>query len=61
MIRFSPLLDPIRYMIGKYDDLNNKIQNLMKFMTVDYLSIERLTPLSSPYGRYDDILKYTDF
>ena len=48
-------------MIGKYDDLNNKIQNLMKFMTVDYLSIERLTPLSSPYGRYDDILKYTDF
>ena len=27
-IKYSPLLDPIRYMIGKYDISNNKIRNL---------------------------------
>ena len=26
--KFSPLLDPTRYMIGKYDDLKDKIKNL---------------------------------
>ena len=30
-IKFSPLLDPIRYMIGKYDVNNNNIRTLPKY------------------------------
>ena len=34
-LKFSPLLDPIKYMVGKYDISNNNLLNLPKFNTTD--------------------------
>ena len=34
-LKFSPLLDPIKYMVGKYDTSNNNLLNLPKFNKAD--------------------------
>ena len=41
-IKFSPLLDPLRYMIGKYEIENDKIRTLPSFLSNESVCIPKL-------------------
>ena len=41
-IKYAPLLDPIRYMIGKYDETNCKIKDLPTILSTTEICDEKL-------------------